>query len=203
MMSSGGLAFCIAILVTPLLIRWLRRRRIGQQIRHDGPASHSVKAGTPTMGGIAMVCAVVLGYLGGHLGTDVRFGATGMLVVIAVCLFGAIGLLDDWIKVRNRRSLGLNKRAKFFAQVGAAVSLLPTAVSAILREPRAAEQAISDMRAAYNAGKVAYSLAYAALVLRGAEEDTARPGNQLRWLRLHLRRVEKLTNLLSGILANS
>lgn len=88
------------------------------------------------------------------------------------------------------------------AQVGAAVSLLPTAVTAILREPRAAEQAIADMRAAYNAGKRAYSLAYAALVLRGAHEDTARPGNQLRWLRLHLRRVEKLTNLLSGILAN-
>ncbi|MGH9089316.1 MAG: phospho-N-acetylmuramoyl-pentapeptide-transferase [Acidimicrobiales bacterium] len=120
-MSSGGFAFWIAILATPLLIRWLRRRRIGQQIREDGPATHSAKAGTPTMGGIAIIGAVVLGYLGGHLGTEVRFGATGLLVVIAVCLFGAIGFLDDWIKVRNRRSLGLNKRAKFFAQIGAAV----------------------------------------------------------------------------------
>lgn len=121
LMSSGGVAFWLAILATPLLIRWLRRRRIGQQIREDGPATHSAKAGTPTMGGMAIVGAVVLGYLGGHLGTEVRFAATGLLVVIAVCSFGAIGLVDDWIKVRNRRSLGLNKRAKFLAQVAAAV----------------------------------------------------------------------------------
>jgi phospho-N-acetylmuramoyl-pentapeptide-transferase len=127
-MSSGGFAFWVAILVTPILIRWLRRRRIGQHIREDGPATHVAKAGTPTMGGMAIVAAVVLGYFGGHLGTEVRFGASGSLVVLAVVLFGGIGLVDDWIKVRNRRSLGLNKRAKFFAQLGVAVLFAELAV---------------------------------------------------------------------------
>ena len=116
-MSSGGSAFWLAILGTPLLMRWLLRNRIGQQIREDGPATHTAKAGTPTMGGLAIVGALVGGYLIGHAGTEVRFTAEGVLVVLTVAMFGAIGALDDLIKVRNQRSLGLNKRAKFGAQV--------------------------------------------------------------------------------------
>ena len=118
---SGGIALWVSILVTPVLLRWLRKQGIGQPIREDGPASHSVKAGTPTMGGLAMVCGVVIGYAIGHLGTEIRFSRTGYLAVMAVVLFGIIGFLDDWIKVRHQRSLGLNKRAKFAAQVGFAV----------------------------------------------------------------------------------
>jgi phospho-N-acetylmuramoyl-pentapeptide-transferase len=127
-MSAGGAAFWLAILGTPLLIRWLLRNRIGQQIREDGPATHSAKAGTPTMGGLAIVGAVVGGYAIGHVGTQVKFSATGLLVIITVFLFGAIGALDDWIKVRNQRSLGLNKRAKFGAQVVASVLFAELAV---------------------------------------------------------------------------
>ena len=127
-MSSGASAFWIAILGTPLLMRWLLRKRIGQQIREDGPATHTAKAGTPTMGGIAIVGAVVGGYVIGHFGTDVTFTADGALVVIAISLFGGIGALDDWIKVRNQRSLGLNKRAKFAAQVAASVLVAELAV---------------------------------------------------------------------------
>ena len=121
LMSSGASAFWISILAIPVLMQWLLRRRIGQQIRVDGPATHSAKAGTPTMGGIAIVGAVALGYAIGHIGTQVSFSATGYIMIITVFLFGAIGFLDDWIKVRHRRSLGLNKRAKFFAQVGVSV----------------------------------------------------------------------------------
>jgi phospho-N-acetylmuramoyl-pentapeptide-transferase len=116
--DSGGIAVLVSILVTPILLRWLRSQGIGQPIREDGPASHSAKAGTPTMGGIAIVGGVVFGYVIGHFGTQVRFSRTGYLAVMAVILFGAIGFLDDWIKVRHQRSLGLNKRAKFSAQVG-------------------------------------------------------------------------------------
>src|SRR5581483_10021344 len=79
--------------------------------------THSAKAGTPTMGGLAIVGAVVLGYALGHLGTQVRFSRVGYLVVGAVVAFGLIGFLDDWIKVTHKRSLGLNKRAKSGAQV--------------------------------------------------------------------------------------
>src|SRR5579875_95769 len=127
-MLSGAAAFWLSVLGTPVLMRWLRRRRIGQQIREDGPATHTVKAGTPTMGGLAIVAAVVGGYLVGHIGDAVRFSADGVLVVVTVVLFGAVGALDDWIKVRNHRSLGLNKRAKFGAQVAVAVLFAELAV---------------------------------------------------------------------------
>lgn len=128
LMAAGGFALWAAILGTPVLMRWLARRRIGQQIREDGPAHHSTKAGTPTMGGVAIVGAVIAGYVVGHLGTEVRFSRTGYLAVMAVGLFGLIGLADDWIKVRHRRSLGLNKRAKLGAQVVAGIVFAELAV---------------------------------------------------------------------------
>jgi len=114
-------ALLVAIVATPLLMRWLARRRIGQHIRDDGPAHHVAKAGTPTMGGIAMVAAVVVGYFMGHVGREVRFSRTGYLVLLTIVLYAGIGFLDDWIKVRHRRSLGLNKRAKILSQVAVAL----------------------------------------------------------------------------------
>jgi phospho-N-acetylmuramoyl-pentapeptide-transferase len=114
-MSSGGIALWVAALGTPLLIEWLRRNRIGQQIRADGPYMHQSKAGTPTMGGLSIVVAMVVGYLLGHAGTHVEFTRSGLLVILATVAAGCVGLLDDWIKVHHRRSLGLNKRGKFGA----------------------------------------------------------------------------------------
>jgi phospho-N-acetylmuramoyl-pentapeptide-transferase len=127
-MSAGASAFWLAILGTPFLMSWLLRKRIGQPIREDGPATHTAKAGTPTMGGIAVVGAVASGYVIGHFGTEVKFSAEGVLVVITITMFGGIGALDDWMKVRNRHSLGLNKRAKFAAQVAAAIIFAELAV---------------------------------------------------------------------------
>ena len=69
LMVAGGVALWVAALLTPVLVRRLQARKIGQHIREDGPASHSVKAGTPTMGGIVIVLAVVVGFAVGHLGT--------------------------------------------------------------------------------------------------------------------------------------
>src|ERR1700761_5282163 len=122
LMESGGVALVVAILLTPFLIGWLRRREIGQHIREDGPAHHIAKAGTPTMGGVVIVGAVVVGYFLGHVGREVRFSRTGYLVLGAVVAFGIIGFLDDWIKIRHRRSLGLNKRGKLIAQLAASVA---------------------------------------------------------------------------------
>ncbi len=127
-MESGGVALLVAIVTTPLLMGWARRRQLGQHIREDGPASHSAKAGTPTMGGIAIVAAVVLGYFMGHVGPQVRFSRTGYLILLAVVSFGVIGFLDDWIKVRHRRSLGLGKWSKLLAQLLAAVLFAELAV---------------------------------------------------------------------------
>jgi phospho-N-acetylmuramoyl-pentapeptide-transferase len=128
LMISGGSALILALLGTPVLMRALAARGIGQHIREDGPASHSAKAGTPTMGGIALVGAVIAGYFLAHANPEVSFTRSGYLVLVAVGTFAVIGFLDDYIKVRNRRSLGLNKRAKFLAQVGAALLFAELAV---------------------------------------------------------------------------
>jgi phospho-N-acetylmuramoyl-pentapeptide-transferase len=128
LLVSGSIALLIAILTTPFLIRYFRSREMGQHIREDGPATHVAKAGTPTMGGIAIVGSVVAGYAVGHIGTEIRFSRTGYLAVGAVVAFGLIGFFDDYIKVHHRRSLGLNKRAKSAAQLICALAFAILAV---------------------------------------------------------------------------
>jgi len=117
---AGGISLLVSLMGAPLLIRWQHVHGIGQQIREDGPQGHITRAGTPTMGGIGIVAAVVAGYLVAHLGLHgVRLSIgtvvtrSGILAVAAVVGAGAIGLLDDWISVSRKRNLGLNKRWKF------------------------------------------------------------------------------------------
>ena len=127
-MTSGGIALWVAVLTTPLLIRWLLKNNIGQQIREDGPQVHIAKAGTPTMGGICIVGAVVVGFLAAHVIPGVHWSRSGILVLYAIVGAALIGFADDWIKVRHRRSLGLNKRAKFASQMALGVSFSLLAV---------------------------------------------------------------------------
>ena len=61
--TAGGVAILVAGFGTPILLRWLIRWRIGQHVRDDGPAQHAAKQGTPTMGGIAMLVAILVGYV--------------------------------------------------------------------------------------------------------------------------------------------
>src|SRR5215510_13308127 len=96
---------------TPFLIRWQRSQGIGQPIQEE-VTSHITKAGTPTMGGIAIVAGAVLGYLVAHLRQGAVFTWGGLLCTGAIAGAGVVGLVDDWIKVKNARNLGLNKRAK-------------------------------------------------------------------------------------------
>lgn len=121
LMTSGGIALWVAALTTPFLIRWLIRNNIGQQIREDGPQVHIAKAGTPTMGGICIVAGILLGFLGAHFVPGVTFSRSGVLVMLAIVGAALIGFADDWIKVRHRRSLGLNKRAKLGSQIALGV----------------------------------------------------------------------------------
>ncbi|MDA8044540.1 MAG: phospho-N-acetylmuramoyl-pentapeptide-transferase [Actinomycetota bacterium] len=115
LLVAGGVAMVIALLATPLLINWLRMRGIGQQIREDGPERHQSKAGTPTMGGVTLIGAAVVGWVASHI--DAPFTTRGLVAMVTVCAAAAIGLVDDWIKVHRQRSLGLNARAKAAAQV--------------------------------------------------------------------------------------
>ncbi len=115
LLIAGGVGLLAAILGTPLLIRSLHARGIGQQIREDGPRGHLTKAGTPTMGGLAIVGAGTLGYVAAHINTGAVFTAAGILVVAVIVGAGLVGLADDWLKVSRQRSLGLNKTAKTLA----------------------------------------------------------------------------------------
>ncbi|MBW3573798.1 MAG: phospho-N-acetylmuramoyl-pentapeptide-transferase [Actinobacteria bacterium] len=115
------MAFAFALVGTPLLMRWLRARGIGQPIREDGPQGHVTKTGTPTMGGIMIVGGALVGYLGAHLQNGAIFTWAGILSVAVIAGAGFVGLLDDWIKVKHSRSLGLNKRTKFAGLITVAV----------------------------------------------------------------------------------
>jgi phospho-N-acetylmuramoyl-pentapeptide-transferase len=126
---AGAIGLLAAVLGTPLLIRWLRAHGIGQQIREDGPERHLTKAGTPTMGGVAIIGAAVIGYVVCHVvGT---FTVRGLVGLLAVCGLAAVGFADDWIKVTRRRSLGLNKRAKLAGQMVVAIAFAVICVTVL------------------------------------------------------------------------
>ena len=116
--SVGMLA---ALAGTPILIRSLQVRGIGQQIREDGPEGHVTKAGTPTMGGVTMLGAAAAGYLASHIHSGAVFTKAGALVILVILGAGAVGLVDDWIKVRRQRSLGLDVATKMVGLVAVAL----------------------------------------------------------------------------------
>ena len=113
-------ALLIALFIGPYVIQKLREFQIGQYIREDGPQSHQKKSGTPTMGGLLIVIAIVLPTL---LWCDPA-NPFIWITIFSTLAFGAIGFADDYIKVIKRRNLGLTARAKLFWQavVAAAVA---------------------------------------------------------------------------------
>lgn len=120
-----GIALMVSILLTPTLIRLFNRQGFGQEIREDGPPSHRTKRGTPSMGGVAILAGIWAGYFGTHLVGLVIDGvgpsASGLLVLGLATALGIVGFLDDLIKIRRSRNLGLNKTAKTVGQVAAAL----------------------------------------------------------------------------------
>ncbi len=119
---AGLVSLLVSLLGTPLAIRVLRRRGYGQEIRADGPSTHATKRGTPTMGGVVVITATALGYALAHLAGDDGFTASGLLVLLVMAGLGTVGFLDDFLKVRHQRSLGLNKTAKLVGQAAVAVA---------------------------------------------------------------------------------
>lgn len=114
---SGSLAIILSFSLTPLFIRFLTARGYGQNIRDDGPTTHHVKRGTPTMGGVILVIAAIVGYFASHLLNGVRISTSAILIIGLVIGLGSIGLLDDWLKIVKQRSLGLRAREKLIGQV--------------------------------------------------------------------------------------
>ncbi|MTV26164.1 phospho-N-acetylmuramoyl-pentapeptide-transferase [Nitriliruptoraceae bacterium ZYF776] len=136
---AGTVALLVSLMGTPLVIRYFRTRGFGQPIREEGPQAHQSKAGTPTMGGTAIVLAAVVAYVVAHLGSaDVT--SAGLLVLGTFVGMAVVGFADDFIKLRHRRNLGLNKTTKFtgqaiiaglFATIGPAYAGLPRNVSVV------------------------------------------------------------------------
>ncbi|MGZ6884800.1 MAG: phospho-N-acetylmuramoyl-pentapeptide-transferase [Acidimicrobiia bacterium] len=114
-LSAVAVAFGVSVLGTPFVISYLRRHHIGQQIRDDGPVAHphEAKAGTPTMGGVAIIVAAFLGYLAAHIRTEaIKFADTAIALWVLILGLFAVGFLDDYLGVRKARNLGLRKRGK-------------------------------------------------------------------------------------------
>ncbi len=105
------ISFAISVVLSPIFIPFLKKLKFGQYVRDEGPQSHLKKAGTPTMGGLIILCSVLI--------TSLLFTRTHkqIIPVLFVTLgFGLIGFLDDYIKVVMKRSLGLRAWQKMLGQ---------------------------------------------------------------------------------------
>lgn len=103
-------AFIVCALIGPVLIPYLHKLKFGQSIRECGPASHMKKSGTPTMGGLMMLAALVLALFWG------RFTPHVLIALVLTLGHALIGFLDDYIKVVMKRNLGLTAKQKFLLQ---------------------------------------------------------------------------------------
>ncbi len=113
--SAGAVltALLVTFVLGPSMIAWLRRLKVGQHVRNDGPQTHLAKQGTPTMGGLLIVAALVSSTL---LWSDLK-NKYVWVVLFATLAFGGIGFWDDYLKVVKKRSTGLRAIQKFGLQI--------------------------------------------------------------------------------------
>jgi phospho-N-acetylmuramoyl-pentapeptide-transferase len=127
LLVAAGVALALSLIGTKLLISVLTRRHIGQAIREDGPQGHITKAGTPIMGGVAIVLSALVAWLVSDF-SGVVYTRRGLLCMGAIFFAGVVGLVDDGIGVFRERNLGLSKRAKtgglLLVAIGFAVAML-------------------------------------------------------------------------------
>lgn len=118
LLITMAISFLITVLLSPIFIPFLRRLKFGQSIREEGPESHKIKAGTPTMGGIMILLSVTIT----TFVITSKFNPNPLSFEVFLLLFvligyGLIGFLDDIIKILKKRNLGLTSKQKLFGQV--------------------------------------------------------------------------------------
>ncbi|WP_306512727.1 phospho-N-acetylmuramoyl-pentapeptide-transferase [Janibacter hoylei] len=118
---ASVLSLVVALLGTPMFIRYLVKQGYGQFIRDDGPTSHHTKRGTPTMGGAVIILATVIAYALAHVVTWHPPTVSGLLVLFLMVGLGAVGFADDYIKISQQRSLGLRSGQKLIGQTAVGV----------------------------------------------------------------------------------
>mgnify|MGYP004715210727 FL=1 len=113
---TAMIGFLIVIILGPIFIPMLARFKFGQTVRDEGPQSHLAKNGTPTMGGVMMIVAILITGL-------TRAKISQGLIVGLICIvgFGFVGFLDDFIKIKMKRSLGLKAYQKIILQFALAL----------------------------------------------------------------------------------
>jgi len=126
-------AFVVTAILGPTFIKWLRKLKFGQEIRDEGPKWHEKKSGTPTMGGIMFIVGIVAALIAVCIVTAsaalemnhfLQYISRGLKIIIVALGFGAIGFVDDYIKVVKKRNLGLTSKQKFLLQLLMAVIYL-------------------------------------------------------------------------------
>jgi len=115
---AGSASLLICMFLGPRFIDYLRLKEFGQQIREEGPAGHHGKAGTPTMGGLAIFLSILVPFL---ILSDYR--SASLAVLGTALVMAALGFADDIIKLRKRRSLGVSGRTKLLIQALTAIGL--------------------------------------------------------------------------------
>ena len=115
---GGSASLLICMFLGPRFIEYLRFKEFGQQIREEGPAAHAGKAGTPTMGGLAVLLAVCVPFL-----ILSEYRAASLAVLGTGLVMAALGFADDITKLRKRRSLGVSGRTKLLVQALTAIAL--------------------------------------------------------------------------------
>jgi phospho-N-acetylmuramoyl-pentapeptide-transferase len=127
---AGLIAMVISIVIGPKFIEFMRRNELGQPIREEGPPGHVVKQGTPVMGGLLILLAAVIPFLALS-----KYTLPALTVLFVALGCGLIGFADDFIKVRHRRSLGLNGRWKLLllAAITAGVSIVHSQIEELDR----------------------------------------------------------------------
>lgn len=112
------ISFLITLLLGPIVIPMLKRLKIGQSIREEGPKSHLSKSGTPTMGGLIIMMALIITVFSSGIVTEDTY-----VLILATLGFGLIGFIDDYIIVVKRRNLGLRANQKMAGQIILAIAL--------------------------------------------------------------------------------
>lgn len=135
---SGTCALIMSFFMTRWAIPQFASWGLGQLIREDGPKTHHVKRGTPTMGGAAIVVSVVIGYAFAKLLTGDLPSRSALLVLFLLVGMAGVGFLDDFIKVRKQRSLGLRSKAKLVGQTAVSLTFGVLALHPALQDGAAA-----------------------------------------------------------------
>ncbi|MGR9050257.1 phospho-N-acetylmuramoyl-pentapeptide-transferase [Halobacillus litoralis] len=118
LLITMAISFAITVVISPMIIPFLRRLKFGQAIRDEGPESHQKKSGTPTMGGVMIIVAVVITTILASFWFTPDTGNTQMFLVLFVLVgYGLLGFLDDYIKVAMKRNLGLTSKQKMLGQI--------------------------------------------------------------------------------------